>query len=64
MEPRPTRRTSSGLSTDIVELALTVIWYRKRRGGTRGEDVDCRKIDWTRGVAVDNLDSIYICYCD
>jgi len=44
MDPRPTRRTSSGLSTDMVELALTEMFLRKECSETL-DDAESRKID-------------------
>lgn len=60
MDPRPTRRTSSGLSTDMVELALTEMVFRRESSETL-DDAECRKMDWIRAVVGDNFDSIYMC---
>jgi len=61
MDPRPTRRTSSGLSTDMVELALCTVWFRKGYNVAFANDGDFRKMDCIRGAAGDSLDSIYMC---
>ena len=57
MDPRPTRRISSGLSTDIVELALIEICFRNGGNVDLVDDIESRN----RAVVVDNLDSIYMC---